>query len=41
MGRMEHVARMEAKRNAYKILFVKLDGKHLKDFDTYGRMILK
>jgi hypothetical protein len=27
--RMEHVARMEAKRNAYKMLFVKLDGKKL------------
>ena len=26
---MEHVARMEAKRNAYKILFVKVDEKIL------------
>jgi len=26
---MEHVALMEAKRNAYKILFWKLDGKTL------------
>jgi hypothetical protein len=29
MRRMEHVALMEAKRNVYKILFVKLDGKTL------------
>jgi hypothetical protein len=26
---MEHLALMEANRNAYKILFVKLDGKTL------------
>jgi hypothetical protein len=27
MRRMEYAALMEAKRNAYKILFVELDGK--------------